>query len=126
MNLENDLSKYHYLIGELFDWPQQSSEWEKFTLNEDQVAFFNENGYLPNIKILEAWQVDQLNEELKIIMDPDHPSQSLFYEFHSNESSDTDTVLFHLSKQPASCLEGKLYVSGTTSFSANRQDMEVW
>lgn len=95
MNHENDLSKFHYLIGELFKWPQQSSEWDKFTLNEDQVAFFNENGYLPNIKILEEWQVDQLNEELKIIMDPDHPSQSLFYEFHSNESSDPDTVLFH-------------------------------
>lgn len=95
MNPENDLSKYHHLIGELFEWPKNSSEWEKYTLNQDQVSFFNKNGFLPNIKILEEWQVDWLNDELKIIMDPDHPSHSLFYEFHSNESSDPNKILFH-------------------------------
>ncbi len=95
MNPIKDLSRFHHLIGELFKWPETASEWDQYKLSDDQVAFFNKNGYLPNLKLLEEWQVDQLNDELVQIMDPDHPGHELFYEFHSNESSDPDTVLFH-------------------------------
>lgn len=90
-----DLSHSHHLIGDLFKWPESASEWDRYKLSADQVAFFMKNGYLPNVKILEEWQVDLLNEELVKIMDPGHPGYPLFYEFHSNESSDPDTVLFH-------------------------------
>ncbi len=95
MNRVKDLSHNHHLIGELFKWPETTSEWEKYKLTDEQVAFFNEQGYLANVKLLEEWQVDKLNEELIMIMDPDHPGNNLFYEFHSNESSNPDTVLFH-------------------------------
>ena len=44
---------------------------------------------------LEDWQVDQLNRELTGVMDPGHPDHDLLYEFHSNESTDPDKVLFH-------------------------------
>ena len=44
---------------------------------------------------MEEWQVEVLNKELAEIADPAHPGHALFYEFHSNESADPDSVLFH-------------------------------
>lgn len=64
-------------------------------MTDDQIDFFNENGYLPNIRILDEAQVTQLNAELEEIRDPAHPKHHLFYEFHSNESADPNAVLFH-------------------------------
>ncbi len=69
--------------------------WEEYKLSKDQIAFFKENGFLSNVKILEKEQVEQLRDELEEIMDPNHPEHDLFYEFHSNESEDKDAVLFH-------------------------------
>jgi hypothetical protein len=90
-----DLSQFHELIGELFAWPEDEKGWDKYRLSEEQLSFYREHGYLSNVKLLEEWQVDKLNEELALIMDPDHPGNELFYEFHSNESADPDRVLFH-------------------------------
>ena len=90
-----DLSTYHHLISDLFKAPQSAEEWEQYRLSDDQVAFFNQNGYLPNVKLLEEWQVDVLNQQLAEIADPSHPGHALFYEFHSNESTDPNAVLFH-------------------------------
>ncbi len=67
----------------------------KIKLTEEQIAFFHENGYLSNIKILDEHQVEELRQELDEITDPNHPGNELFYEFSSNESADPDTVLFH-------------------------------
>ena len=36
-----------------------------------------------------------MKSELKEIINPDYPANHLFYEFHSNESADQNTVLFH-------------------------------
>jgi ectoine hydroxylase-related dioxygenase (phytanoyl-CoA dioxygenase family) len=91
----SDLSKVHELISELFEWPRNEKEWERYRLTDEQVKFFNTNGYLPKIKLLEHWQVDQLNKELEDLTDPDYPGNDLFYEFVSNESANPDTVLFH-------------------------------
>lgn len=95
MTQTQDLSKIHGLIGDMFQWPKSEVEWEQYKLSAEQVNFFNENGYLPNIKLLEDWQVDKLVGELAEIQDPAHPAHELFYEFHSNESADADSVLFH-------------------------------
>jgi len=45
--------------------------------------------------MLDEEQVEKLRGELNEIMDPHHPAHNLFYEFHSNESIDTNTILFH-------------------------------
>lgn len=90
-----DLSGYHELVSDFFRQPANPEEWEQYKLTNGQVNFFHENGYLSNIKLLEEWQVDALNEELAAIVDPEHSGNHLFYEFHSNESSDPDSVLFH-------------------------------
>ncbi len=95
MRLKEDLSEYSRLLSDMFLWPISDAEWEKFKLTIEQVAFFNEYGYVSNIKLLETDQVDQLNEELTLIMDPSHPKHYLFYEFHANESSDPDKIIFH-------------------------------
>ena len=90
-----DLSQYHELVGELFPKLSASDIWERYRLTEEQLAFYAENGYLSHVKLLDEEQIAILREQLKDIMDPGHPGHHLFYEFHSNESSDTDTVLFH-------------------------------
>lgn len=90
-----DYSKTHKLIGELFHTPKTTVEWEKYKLSKDQINFFKENGYLADVKLLDEWQIEILNEELAELTDHNHPGHSLFYEFHSNESSDPNTVLFH-------------------------------
>ncbi|MBI0397519.1 MAG: phytanoyl-CoA dioxygenase family protein [Cytophagales bacterium] len=91
----SDLSKVHELISDLFEWPKNEKDWDQYRLTGEQIAFFHENGYLPNIKLLAHWQVAQLNEELESITDPNQPGMDLFYEFVSNESANPDTVLFH-------------------------------
>ena len=90
-----DLSKVHGLVSNFFKWPKSLEEWEQYKLSDEQIAFFNENGYLSNIKLLEEWQIDQLKVELAEIKDPQHPAHGLFYEFHSNESEDPNKVIFH-------------------------------
>jgi hypothetical protein len=94
-NSITDLSKYHHLISTLFNWPEKPAGWEQYKLSREQLDHFNEYGYLSNIKLLEEWQVERLNNELAEIADPAHPAHELFYEFHSNESADPNAVLFH-------------------------------
>jgi ectoine hydroxylase-related dioxygenase (phytanoyl-CoA dioxygenase family) len=91
----NDLSRVHKLVSDLFHWPTSKSEWDKFKLTDEQVLFFNESGFLAGIKMLDDAQVNFLRNELSEIAELDHPSHSLYYEFHSNESADPSTILFH-------------------------------
>jgi ectoine hydroxylase-related dioxygenase (phytanoyl-CoA dioxygenase family) len=44
---------------------------------------------------LEEWQVDQLNQDLVRISDPNLPDHTLFHQFFSNASTDPESVLFH-------------------------------
>lgn len=90
-----DLSDYHHMVSGMFKIPQSKESWEPYRLTDDQVGFFHQHGYLHNVKLLEEWQVDVLNRELAGIADPAHPGHDLFYEFHSNESTDPNAVLFH-------------------------------
>lgn len=90
-----DLSTVHTLISDFFKLPETPDEWDKYRLTDEQVALFRHNGYLSNIKLLEEWQVDKLNQELAGIADPSHPGNPLFYYFFSNESGNPETVLFH-------------------------------
>lgn len=91
----SDLSKFHKLVSDLFRWPSSAAEWEQYRLSKEQVDFYNEYGYVSNIKLLDEWQIDKLNAELAQITDPDHPGNPLFYQFASNESADVNSVLFH-------------------------------
>lgn len=93
--MTEDLSKYHHPIGNLFPTAATEEELKRFRLNEDQVAFYRENGYLAGVRLLNDEQIDALRDEVMALVDPDHPGNSLLYEFNSNESADPDKILFH-------------------------------
>lgn len=90
-----DLSELHKQATNLFSSPQTQDEWNQYRLTKDQVEFFNENGYLPGIKMLEDNQLETLRNELFALADPAHEGNELFYEYNSNESTDPQTILFH-------------------------------
>jgi ectoine hydroxylase-related dioxygenase (phytanoyl-CoA dioxygenase family) len=85
-----DLSRHHRPVGSLLD-----GSCRPVRLNAAQVGFFHEHGYLAGVRVLSDAQVEILRGELVALMDPSHPGRSLFYEYHSNESPDPSTVLFH-------------------------------
>jgi len=93
--MNKDLSEYHKLIGNIFPRLTAKEIWEEYSLSEEQVSFFNEYGYLANIKILDPAQIEKLRTELLELTKPDLSKKDLFYEFHSNQSEDTNTQLFH-------------------------------
>ncbi len=90
-----DLSTVHQLVGDLFRWPASEQEWEQLKLSREQIDFYNTNGYLSGVKLLDERQVEVIQKELESIADTRHPGHHLFYEFHSNESADPSTILFH-------------------------------
>ncbi len=93
--MENDLSKYHEPVSDFLRLPTTPDEWAQYRLSDEQVEFFHENGYIKGIRMLDDEQVESLRAELGRLMDPSHPGHRLFYEYHSNESKDPNTVLFH-------------------------------
>jgi ectoine hydroxylase-related dioxygenase (phytanoyl-CoA dioxygenase family) len=93
-----DLSKHHAMVGNLFPTITGSgggAETAPYRLTEDQIEFFQENGYVAGIPVLTPAQVDALRDELKKLTDPSSPGNELFHEYHSNESDDPSKVLFH-------------------------------
>jgi len=95
MTTVKDLADYHHLISDIFKQPQTKEDWDPYRLTEEQVSYYHEYGYLPGIKLLNDWQIEVLNDELAEITDPNHPAHHLFYEFHSNESTNPESILFH-------------------------------
>ena len=104
--MARDLSEIHEAISEAGARPARRSlgegggpgtgkEGPGTRLTEAQVAFFHDQGYLAPVRMLDDRQIDVLHDELVKLMDPSHPSHGLFHEFHSNESTNPDTVLFH-------------------------------
>jgi hypothetical protein len=90
-----DLADYHHAVSDLFKIPSTAEEWDRYRLSDEQVRQFHDLGYVSGIRMLNETQVELLRLELAEIADPDHPGNHLFYEFHSNESANPNTVLFH-------------------------------
>lgn len=94
-----DLSTKHHPVSTLFDaqrallekWPNSDS----FRLSDDDLAQYEELGYVSGVRIFTDEQCDVLCEQLAELTNPDHPNNHLFYEFNSNESEDPDRALFH-------------------------------
>jgi hypothetical protein len=95
MTTLTDLSKFHHPVSDMFSTPENRETWSQYRLTDEQIQYYHDYGHLSGIKLLEDWQVDQLREEQAAIADPKHPGHELFYEFHSNESTDPESVLFH-------------------------------
>jgi hypothetical protein len=90
-----DLSQVHRPISSMFYVPRSPDEWRQYALSDEQMGCYERTGYVAGIRLLTDEQVDTLCEELTPLFTPDHPRHDLFHEFHSNESKDANTVLFH-------------------------------
>jgi ectoine hydroxylase-related dioxygenase (phytanoyl-CoA dioxygenase family) len=90
-----DLSTRHELVGNLLSLPKTPAEWERYKLTDEQVAFYHEQGYLAGVRILTDEQIAKLRTELAEFFDPKHAGHELWYEYHTNESNQPDTILFH-------------------------------
>ena len=64
-------------------------------MSQEQIDFFHENGFLAGVKMVDEKQIKFLRNEITELADVDHPGHHLFYEYHSNESIDPSTILFH-------------------------------
>jgi len=91
----DDLSRRHGLITDLFLATPTEIDSNQYRLTDDQIDFFHDYGYLAAVRLLDDEQIAVLRHELWELIDPNHPAHDLFYEFHSNESTDPLTVLFH-------------------------------
>jgi ectoine hydroxylase-related dioxygenase (phytanoyl-CoA dioxygenase family) len=93
--MSTDLSSQHRPITDLFAQADSPEEWSAHQLSKEQVTHFVEHGYVAGIRLLDEPQIEALRKELAEITDPEHDGHELFYEYHSNESDNLDTVLFH-------------------------------
>jgi ectoine hydroxylase-related dioxygenase (phytanoyl-CoA dioxygenase family) len=89
--MATDLSTIHKPVTDLFD----SEVLQEFRLSDEQLSFFQENGYLSGIKLMDERQINQLREELADLFEPNHDGHDYWHEYHSNESLDPEKVLFH-------------------------------
>lgn len=93
--MPTDLAEVHHPMGSLFEWPKSREEWEQYRLSAEQIAFYHEFGYLAGVRVLNDQQVELLRSQLAGLASTSHPGHSLFYEYHSNESENPETALFH-------------------------------
>ena len=90
-----DLSRYDRPVSSMFRIPETPQQWRQYALSETQLDSYRRDGYVSGIRLLSDEQVDVLREELTPLFDPTHPGHELFHEYHSNESKDSQAVLFH-------------------------------
>jgi ectoine hydroxylase-related dioxygenase (phytanoyl-CoA dioxygenase family) len=89
--MTKDLSQYHQPLTKLFSVVQDSSD----RLSEEQIKFYETNGYLAGVRLLNDAQVVQLRNDLDELIDPAQASKPLFYEYHANESTVQNQTLLH-------------------------------
>jgi hypothetical protein len=87
-----DLSNFHKpVLPSFFDGTDLRPEG----LSRNRSTSSVKTDLSPGFPVLNYRQLGILREELALLMDPSLPPNPLFYEFHHNESSDPETVLFH-------------------------------
>ena len=84
-----DLADMHSIILEQF------AGLEERELSDEQFVSFESDGFLIGVPLLDGDQVEVPRSELEILMRPEQASNSLFYEYNSNESPDPSKRLFH-------------------------------
>jgi ectoine hydroxylase-related dioxygenase (phytanoyl-CoA dioxygenase family) len=93
--MTTDLADHHQPITHLFPQTLSTEQQAAYALTDEQIAFYHEQGYLSGIRVLTDEQVRALREELAEFVKAEHAGRELWYEYHSNESTAPDTVLFH-------------------------------
>ena len=87
-----DLSQHHAPLLDLFP---RATERADLRLTESQIRFFQQNGYLTGIPMLDARQLEALRSEVDRIAEAPDADLGLLYEHNRNESDDPSRRLFH-------------------------------
>ena len=93
--MSTDFADQHEPITDLFPQPASPEGWAAHQLSAEQIRHFVEHGYVAGVQLMQDVQIEALRIELTEMTDPGHEGHELFYEYHSNESDNPDTVLFH-------------------------------
>jgi hypothetical protein len=91
----HDFSERHTPTGALGQPPTTNQDWQQYRLTDEQIQSFHRDGFIAGVPVLNDDQVEALRTELTGLMEPSDPAHQLFHEYHSNESSNPDTILFH-------------------------------
>jgi ectoine hydroxylase-related dioxygenase (phytanoyl-CoA dioxygenase family) len=86
-----DYSAEHGPVSRLFDRDETLAP----RLTAEQRRRFDADGFVVGPRVLNDDQLAALRTELREMTEPDHDGCELWYEYHSNESTDPDKVLFH-------------------------------
>jgi ectoine hydroxylase-related dioxygenase (phytanoyl-CoA dioxygenase family) len=89
-----DLAETHPPVASLDDRAAKA-QLEQYRLSDEQIRFFQENGYLTGIRVLGDAQVETLRNELERFLSDGLPGSELLYEYNANESLDPSKRLLH-------------------------------
>ena len=87
----NDLSKTHRPVGDLYRTNLESSA----QLSDERHGDYHRDGFVKSIPMFTSDQVAILRDEIDRFSQPNQSISPLWYEYHLNESSDSNNVLFH-------------------------------
>ena len=87
----DDLSLFHSPITELFRRGTGTTD----LVSDEKRDFFEKNGYVAGIKMLDQGQISRLRADLDRLTEPGYDSDPRFYEYNKNESTDPSKGLFH-------------------------------
>jgi len=93
--MAQDLGLERKSLTNLFPLPEKPEDWMRYALTAEQVHHFKEKGFLHGVPLLNLEQLETLRTELDEVTNPDHEGREFFYEYHSNESENPETTLFH-------------------------------
>lgn len=72
-----------------------SDSSQEFSLSAAQIADFQTEGFVVGQASISEDYIARLLHDLTDLLTPDHVGKELWHEYHINESTDPDTVLFH-------------------------------
>ena len=91
--MSRDLSDFSSPVSSEFFLPDEDRN--SFRLTEGQLEHFHQHGYVSGVRVLSEEQIELLRGDLATLFEPQHDGRELWHEYHSNESTDPDRVLFH-------------------------------
>ena len=92
--MTSDLASSHSMVSDLFE-ASTAESLVRHRLCTEQLDAFERDGFLAPVRVLTEAQIEALREELTELTRPDHEGRELWYEYHSNESTEPGQTLFH-------------------------------
>lgn len=90
--MTTDYSQFHKPIND--DLIPSNSDGS-YCLSESEVAFFRDNGFVIGKGSIDQDLISELLSDLESLLVPGHDGEELWHEYHTNESTVPDTILFH-------------------------------